>query len=49
MDTWLKNNSLIGGWAFREKILSAIQRSQEDISTWLPEWAELRKAIDLIA
>lgn len=46
MDDWFKGNGTPGGaQAFREKILTGIQRTTEDISTWLPEWAQLRQQI----
>ncbi|MBF0294016.1 MAG: hypothetical protein HQL96_02415 [Magnetococcales bacterium] len=46
MDDWLKENGFKGAWAFREKVLSALHRSTEDISTWVPEWVELRRQIE---
>ncbi|MCU0288930.1 MAG: hypothetical protein MUF15_21360 [Acidobacteria bacterium] len=45
MNDWLSNNGFIGSLAFREKIVSGIQQSTEDISTWLPEWEKLRTVI----
>jgi hypothetical protein len=45
MNDWLAANGFIGALAFREKIVSGIQRSTEDISTWLPEWGILRTLI----
>jgi hypothetical protein len=45
MNDWLAANGFIGALAFREKIVSGIQQSTEDISTWLPEWGKLRTVI----
>ncbi|MDQ1354927.1 MAG: hypothetical protein QG657_5236 [Acidobacteriota bacterium] len=45
MNDWLAANGFTGVLAFREKIVSGIQRSTEDISTWLPEWGKLRTII----
>ncbi|MBF0134473.1 MAG: hypothetical protein HQL75_18035 [Magnetococcales bacterium] len=45
MDDWFKEHGFQGAWAFREKVLIGIQRTTEDISTWEPEWDQLRKQI----
>ncbi len=45
MDGWFKTNGFHGAWAFREKVMSGIRRTSEDISTWVPEWAQLHQLI----
>ncbi len=45
MDQWCKGEGFYGAMAFREKILSGIQKTTEDISTWLPEWRDLKETI----
>ncbi|MCX6579102.1 MAG: hypothetical protein NT166_02840 [Candidatus Aminicenantes bacterium] len=37
MNDWLAANEFTGALAFREKVVSGVQQSTEDISTWLPE------------
>ncbi|MBF0235902.1 MAG: hypothetical protein HQK65_23145 [Desulfamplus sp.] len=48
MNQWFIDNGFKGAWVFREKVLSGIQKTTDDISTWLPEWDELRDAINSI-
>lgn len=48
MDNWFKENGFIGAMAFREKTLTGIQRSIDDIAQWLPEWNALRERINAI-
>lgn len=45
MNQWFVDNGYIGAMDFRERVLSGIQRASEDISYWLPEWAELKNMI----
>jgi hypothetical protein len=45
MDEQLKNLGFFGAGAFREKILLGIEKSQENVGTWLPEWQALQRAI----
>jgi hypothetical protein len=45
IDQWLSDNGFIGAWAFREKLLVGISKTQEDIAEWLPEWKLLRESI----
>ncbi len=48
MNQWFIDNGFNGAWVFREKVLSGIQKTTEDISTWLPEWGKLRETISSI-
>jgi hypothetical protein len=45
-DTTRSRRVRIGAWVFRHKVLDAIEQVPNDIAAWIPEWAELPKAID---
>jgi hypothetical protein len=46
MDDALRGFGFPGAWAFREKILTGIAQSPDDIGDWLPEWRALQLAIE---
>jgi len=46
MDDALRGFGFAGAWAFREKVVTGITQSPDDISGWLPEWRELQLAIE---
>jgi hypothetical protein len=46
MDNSLRGFGFAGSWAFREQVVIGIQRTRDDIGTWLPEWRALQQAID---
>lgn len=48
MNNWCLDNGFIGAWAFREKILTGIQRTTDEIETWLQEWGNLKEIISRI-
>lgn len=48
MNKWCLDNGFIGAWAFREKILTGIQRTTDEIETWLQEWGNLKEIISRI-
>lgn len=46
MDDALRGFGFAGAWAFREKVVTGITQSPDDIGGWLPEWRELQLAIE---
>jgi len=42
LEPWLSSNGFSGPEAFIERIVVGIERSIDDISSWLPEWARLK-------
>lgn len=48
MDQWLEKHGFGGASAFKEKILTGIQNTCEDISIWLPEWAKFKEMVSSI-
>jgi hypothetical protein len=45
MNDWFIQNSFSGAENFREKILSRIQKTTDNIVEWLPEWDSLQKTV----
>ena len=45
MEAGLKELGLGSGRAFREQVLLGIEKTPDDISTWLPEWEALAAAV----
>jgi len=46
METGLNAFGFSNGGAFREKILLGIEKTDNDIATWVPEWQVLRNAVE---
>lgn len=46
MAAGLHELGLGGGRAFKEKVLLGIEKAEDDISTWLPEWGALAAAVE---
>ncbi len=46
MDGSLRNNGFGSAGAFREKILVGISKADAEVWKWLPEWEELRRAVE---
>ncbi len=44
MDEALRLFGFNSFWTFREKVLVAIQETDQDIGKWLPEWSALQEA-----
>ncbi len=47
MDETLRAFGFDSAWVFREKVLVAIQETDQDIGKWLPEWGSLQQAVSL--
>ncbi len=45
MKGWFIEKGFQSHLAFREKILTGIQKTTDDIASWLPEWENLRSTI----
>ncbi len=48
MNKWCADNGFFHASVFKEKILVGIEESTEDISSWLPEWQDLKERINRI-
>lgn len=49
METALANFGFASPFIFRESVLKGIEKSSEDVWTWLPEWQHLRDLVSSIA
>jgi hypothetical protein len=45
MNQWFSHEGYGGAWVFREKVLSGIQKTADDIASWLPEWSVLKNMV----